>query len=196
MLVIGHYYSRSYDGDEYHLDRLVRTRKEAREAMADMKRAGELEYKERVFIRPQKVEFSAGDRFVAVCADWWVRDWLPEHSLDVPQPLRIYSEGWSFVDAYQSREEAFRYAAAENEEESDCYSQEKKFSGYVWYVVVQIGEPFRKNLWNVDITGETGIETVSVERPVRLVRPTAEEVERYASERYTWREREPAAEVG
>jgi hypothetical protein len=188
LYLAGHYFHRSCGPEEYFLDMLVR-RRETAEAYVAKQASDPLESSraERRFIREQVVEFPHGDRYMTVTADWWYDDWMPEHALDIPTALDVDSEGWNDPDELFSRDDALALIAEQNRKLSDQTSGPER--ARFWNVCVQVGKPFRQSLWSISVEdGETGTERRTIERPVRLVRPTADEIAKYAPERWTWKE--------
>jgi len=79
---------------------------------------------------------------------------------------------------YGSRDDAFNAVVANNRqqlEESEKYTR--------WGVVVEVGEPIETYTPAIsNLTGGVGVEEFHIRRPIRLVRPTDEDIARYAAE--------------
>lgn len=103
-------------------------------------------------------------------------DRKPRHALDVPDVLTAECDNYlAPCEITDSRGTALRWAAEFNRE------QIGEGKADVWAVVVEIGEAVESlSLTTTDFSGDLGVQKSEVHRPVRVVRPTAEEVDRFA----------------
>lgn len=111
---------------------------------------------------------------VAAGRNWASR--APRHLLDVPDVLVVgMTEQTADEPEYTDRVRAMREAAACN--------REQFVEGEVpedWCIVVEVGEPIEQVAYaDLDFSGEIGVEQRATFRPVRLVRPTEEEIAQY-----------------
>lgn len=107
------------------------------------------------------------------------RDWAPRpprHLLDLPDVIMIGMTEQSTEDGdYACRQEAMQHAADLNREQLEAGEIPEE-----WHFVLEIGEPIEKvGFADYTFSGEIGVENRSTYRPVRVVRPTADEIAQY-----------------
>lgn len=182
MYLVGKVYRDNDDITPPFLDGLTSSKKKARQIRKEHclfespSRRG--------FIRKLTASFPKGSHYVNGYYTWRPRSWKPEHFLDIPVEDTASShdrgESWNLL----SRKDAIARAAEENAEQINKYrAGDTRESGWLdWSVVLQIGRPFQSGYWSIHMEGDEGLQEAEIIRPVRLGRPTAEEVARYAPE--------------
>lgn len=108
----------------------------------------------------------------------WPAGFEPRHLLDQPavfprtEPNPLFSESFYRPGQYMTREEAMAEAAKWNRR-----NREDRFQ---WAVPVEVGQVFEERTVNlVELIGELGFLEHTVVSPVRVVKPTPAEVERF-----------------
>lgn len=98
---------------------------------------------------------------------------LPEHPLAIPAELDAHTETFYAPDEFLSRADALRQTAAHNRRVMEGTEQDT-----AWAVVVQVGKPMQcRALVTQRVEGAAGYEESVVYRPIRVVQPTAAEVD-------------------
>lgn len=158
-------------------------RETAKKAVQGLHRHKNVSKDDRTRLCQVEVEFLDGYRPVAL--SWWRWDWLPSHALDMPERLldRDSDEGYSEAGTLMTRDEGLAFVIERNIEEFDAY---ETVDHPAWWALLQIDKSLRKELWNIDLYEDYGHEDVSYVRPVRVVRPTEEEIARFNPQRFEW----------
>ncbi|QDU25582.1 hypothetical protein ETAA8_06520 [Anatilimnocola aggregata] len=125
---------------------------------------------------PVSVRFSGSKRYVVAQCELWDRSFKFEPStvLDIPQfdlgdnPLTD-----QYLDAGHTRQQAIELAAERNRPLLQGWDEDSQD----WWVVLEIGECDLPRLVSYDLTGELGHMQIAGSTPIRLVRPTAAEIE-------------------
>ena len=138
-------------------------------------------------VKPVTVRFTVTKFRVATVE--WGRDedgcHAPRHTLDIPATMEASAEEHLTPAGITNRDEALILAAALNDRATDP-NRWGKHGHFPWCVVVELGEvPVQAALACIDFSGDAGIEEAVISRPIRLVRPTAAEVEKHAAA-LTW----------
>lgn len=102
---------------------------------------------------------------------------IPAHPLALPQTiLGGTAEGVYHADEFDSRDEALQYAADANQ--AALAAAQWRFD---WEVVCEVGSHDRRHSTHLHLNGNVvGYEELSIIRPVRIIAPTPEEIERFA----------------
>ncbi len=109
--------------------------------------------------------------------------WQPRHSLDLPGALDggTYGYDWCYDsgtegDGFITREDALRQCSEWNAGDGHPNDRESD-----WRVVIEAGKPMGEILYQVHITCGVGyLETMHIERPIFVVRPTRAEIKEHA----------------
>jgi len=125
---------------------------------------------------PVSIRFPGGKRFMVVELTIWDRDceFKPRGVFDLPPFLPTFNpftDQW--VRELRTREDAVRLASEKNgpllaewDEDSD-----------EWWAIIEVGECDLPYLIGIELTGEVGHLDSTGRTPVRIVRPTVDEVE-------------------
>ena len=113
------------------------------------------------------------------------REWLygsePCHELDVPEFVVLNEDQLEPGDYHADRAGALQAAAAWNRGRlADFRGWE---AGNHWAIVLEVGESLPDTMGTqcgTAFAGDIAVETITTQRPVRLVRPTAAEIARHA----------------
>lgn len=159
-------------GGRAHTDALAASRQEADE-IARFYRKGRAVNAATPQVSHVTGQFVPGESYRLMLVSLEV-GFLPEHPLAIPAELDAHAETFYASDEFLSREEALRQAASYNQRMMEETEQEA-----AWAVVVQVGKPIQCRTLTVQrIEGAAGYEESIVYRPIRVVCPTAAEVDR------------------
>jgi len=102
---------------------------------------------------------------------------LPSHALDVPEVLNAGDYSVDANDTFSDRSAAMHAAAESNR---NLMAKGDRDALRAWTVVMEIGDQLPGTAFAaVCASGDIAIETATIQRPVRIVRPTAEEIRRH-----------------
>ncbi len=101
----------------------------------------------------------------------------PAHALDIPEVLNVGESAIDEADTFSNRSAAMQAAAEWNR---SLTAKGDRGALKTWAVVVEVGDQLPGTAFAaVCASGDIAIETATIQRPVRLVRPTAEEIRWY-----------------
>lgn len=122
--------------------------------------------------------FPGGDRFHEVALDVLPREFQPRFPLDLPVDVDIFDHWQITGEELFGREDVLEEVVRLNRE---LLPWSIPTNGVTWYAVVEVGDKIEyptSAFFHVECGG-LGYQEHTVYRPVRLVRPTPDEVERY-----------------
>lgn len=125
---------------------------------------------------PVSIRFPGGKRFMVVELTIWDRDceFEPQGVFDLPPFLPTFNpftDQWA--KEFRTREDAIRLASEKNGPLLSEWDQDSD----EWWAIIEVGECDLPYLIGIELTGEVGHMDSSGRTPVRIVRPTAAEVE-------------------
>jgi hypothetical protein len=109
----------------------------------------------------------------------WIHGARPRHALDVPSVLDSGESTVDVADQFGTRASALK-AAAEANREILASGDPRELDH--WHVVIEIGDVLPGGqVAAISFVGGAAVERFTVHRPLRLVRPTAEEIQEHAA---------------
>jgi hypothetical protein len=182
-----------------HLMATTKTRRRANGYAAYWNKGASRRLEKAVEVRPVTLAFS-GDCYMPfeIVLDYRgsERDqWRPSHAFDVPP----HSEGDGdsceefFDGTFVTRERALELTAEKNVALSDDPTNWDTDGLFTWWVAIEVGRSLPdESIFNIDLYDRVGYGHFSIERPVRIVTPTAAELAKYAPDRWEWIDESPA----
>lgn len=147
------------------------------EAQAREYVARNLELGEAMTIAPVQAVYPGGQRFDVMDLPL-DEPFEPAHALVIPPIGKESGECHSDPANPLTREQAFEECARRNQERLEGHLE----NGPEWSIVLECGDPAPVRVLNQwRLNGREGVEEFTVTRPIRVVEPTAAEVERYAT---------------